>query len=445
MIRKIVIKNTPPYLDGDQIIEPKHINFIFGLNGSGKTTVSRYLRSPESDTFADCQIDWQNNPLYCSVYNSDYVKDNFSESSIPGIFTLGEENIEIKNRIAELTSAIRAEKDKSEKLQKEIDGDGVAVGYQEKLKQHEATYVDLFWKVKQQFDKDESPLLLALEGSRGSKEVFKKNLLDQLAANKETTEAKDKLEQACSMLFGKNIESITPIQVPAFDELISFESVETLQKVIVGKDDVDIAGLIKKLGNHAWFKQGVSYLESSDGKCPFCQRDLDKGFTDQIAEYFDDTYNSAVAELKRLYERYVQTCETLFRQLNAIVLPPQFEKTDDYSDAIGSLKTIVDANKARLSEKASSPNIIVELETVNDISEHIKLLLNEANIAIQEHNRRIENIKEEKKSSGIRFGVIFSKRLQVTLQPISRKRVGFPLPFSKRRMRKVKQTGQFLQ
>lgn len=396
MIRKIVIKNTPPYLDGEQTIEPKHINFIFGLNGSGKTTVSRFLRSPEKDTFLDCRIDWQNTPLKCCVYNSDYVKENFSESSIPGIFTLGEENIEIKNRIGELTSAIRTEKDKSEKLQKEIYGDGAVVGYQDKLKQHEATYADLFWKIKQKFDKDKSPLLLALEGNRGSKEIFKNNLLDQLASNKETTEDKDKLEQACSMLFGKIIESISPIEVPAFDEIINFESVKILQKVIVGKDDVDIAGLIKKLGNHTWFKQGVSYLESSDGKCPFCQRDLDEGFTEQIAEYFDDTYNSEVAELQKLYDRYVQTCESLLRQLSAIVLPPQFEKTDDLSDAISSLKTIVEANKLRLSEKVSSPNIIVELETVKDTSERIKLLLNEANKAIQEHNRRIDNIIEEK-------------------------------------------------
>ncbi|MBO7448142.1 AAA family ATPase [bacterium] len=396
MIRKIVIKNTPPYFNGDQTIEPKHINFIFGLNGSGKTTVSRFLRSPEKNTFSECRIDWHNTPLNCAVYNRDYVKENFSESSMPGIFTLGEENIEIKNRIAELTSSIRVQKDKSENLQKEINGDGAVVGYQEQLKQHEATYVDLFWKIKQQFDKDESPLLLALEGSRGSKEVFKKNLLDQLASNKETYDDKDKLEQACSILFVKNIESIAPIQVPAFDELISFESVDTLGKVIVGKDDVDIAGLIKKLGNHTWFEQGVTYLELSDGKCPFCQRPIDEGFTNQIAEYFDENYNSMVAELKRLYERYVQTAESLLRKLNAIALPPQFEKEDELTISILSLNKILEENKSRLFEKASSPNVVVELETVKDVAEQIERLLNEANNAIQEHNKRIENIKEEK-------------------------------------------------
>ena len=396
MIRKITIKNTPPYLDGEQIIEPKNISFIFGLNGSGKTTVSRYLRSPQLDTFADCHIEWQSTPISCSVYNSDYVKENFSESSIPGIFTLGEENIEIKNRIDDLSAKIRAQKDKSEQIQKEIDGDGAVVGYQEQIKQLEATYADSFWKIKQQFDKDNSPLLLALEGSRGSKEVFKKNLLDQLVSNKEIIEGKDKLEQACTMLFGKSIESLVPIPVPNFDNIISLESTDTLRKVIVGKDDVDIAGLIKKLGNHTWFKQGVAYLESSDGKCPFCQRDLDEGFTDQIAEYFDDTYNSAVAELKGLYDQYAQSTELLLRQLNAIVLPPQFAKADEFADSILALKKILEANKSHLSDKVSSPNIIVELETVREASEQIKLLLNEANKEIQEHNRRIENIKEEK-------------------------------------------------
>ena len=47
MIKQIKISSTPPYIGDEQKIDAKQINFLFGLNGTGKTTISRFLRSQD--------------------------------------------------------------------------------------------------------------------------------------------------------------------------------------------------------------------------------------------------------------------------------------------------------------------------------------------------------------------------------------------------------------
>ena len=95
MIKKLSLKNVASYTDGEQTVEPLKVNFLFGLTGSGKTTLSRCIASPTDEKYHDCPISWDGSPIKCAVYNRDFVKDNFSET-VPGIFTLGEGTIETK-------------------------------------------------------------------------------------------------------------------------------------------------------------------------------------------------------------------------------------------------------------------------------------------------------------------------------------------------------------
>lgn len=72
---------------------------IFGNNGTGKTTLSRALKDKRIESISGESI----NNLNFVVYNVDYVKANFSENeNLPGIFTLGKDNIKIENEIKNL-------------------------------------------------------------------------------------------------------------------------------------------------------------------------------------------------------------------------------------------------------------------------------------------------------------------------------------------------------
>ena len=96
MIKKITISNEASYGKEPVVISDlKEINYFFGANASGKTTISRVLEKKKSN------IEWSNTPLECFVYNSDFVEKNFSENNvIKGIFTLGQDNTDIENKIS---------------------------------------------------------------------------------------------------------------------------------------------------------------------------------------------------------------------------------------------------------------------------------------------------------------------------------------------------------
>ncbi|WP_114949055.1 AAA family ATPase [Microvirga calopogonii] len=91
MIEGINVRNVATYdVKGQSLQAFKAVNYLYGANGSGKTTISRLLA--DSSKFTDCEVKWAGMmPINCLVYNQDFVEANL-HSHIPGIFTLGTED-----------------------------------------------------------------------------------------------------------------------------------------------------------------------------------------------------------------------------------------------------------------------------------------------------------------------------------------------------------------
>lgn len=396
MIKRIKISNTPPYLCGEQVIEARHINFIFGLNGSGKTTISRYLRNSEHSCYCDCLTEWDGLPIECAVYNRDYVDDNFSESSIPGIFTLGEENIEIQEQIKQYVTSIKELEEQRSELQRQLEGNPTG-GLTAELQALETSYADKFWEEKQLLDRTSSPLQLALEGFRGSKEAFKKKLLSEYSVNTSELMEKAELESLCTQLYNAKAEKSASLKIPNFNSLYTLETSQILKKVIVGKADVDISRLIKKLGNDSWFRQGTNYIEQSEGVCPFCQRPLEKDFLDKVAEYFDKTYLEDVQEIDRLYAEYNHVSGAVLSEVISIIEnPSSFINLDLLNAAYQELKNTVEGNRRRLLDKKNAPNMVILLDSTEPVSNKVARIIRDANDAIAKYNERIDHIKDER-------------------------------------------------
>lgn len=67
MIRKINIKDVASFNASDHIMDDLgRVNFIFGANGSGKTTISRVLSHP--DNYPSCDITWENARFKNAMY-----------------------------------------------------------------------------------------------------------------------------------------------------------------------------------------------------------------------------------------------------------------------------------------------------------------------------------------------------------------------------------------
>ncbi len=116
MIEKINIKDIATYDKnvGVTIDNLKEVNFFYGTNGSGKTTISKVIANVSS--FKNCNIQWKNNlQLKPYVYNRDFIHQNFNVNDLKGIFTLGEDSVTTTKHIDE-------KKKEEEKIQNEIIG-----------------------------------------------------------------------------------------------------------------------------------------------------------------------------------------------------------------------------------------------------------------------------------------------------------------------------------
>lgn len=97
MIKTIKITNKATIKSME--FEPYQINYVFGGNGSGKTTISSFLDNKSNFTNGCLLNDSDSEVL---VYNKTFVESNFRDkNAIQGIFTIGESAVEALSFIEE--------------------------------------------------------------------------------------------------------------------------------------------------------------------------------------------------------------------------------------------------------------------------------------------------------------------------------------------------------
>ena len=110
MINKITLKKVACFKEATSLDTDKKVNLIYGLNGTGKSTFSEFLRNIVShdEKFSNCSIETDNsedNMKLSSdeqilVYNEKWVKENFYQSpTLKGIFSLSQGNATAKGNI----------------------------------------------------------------------------------------------------------------------------------------------------------------------------------------------------------------------------------------------------------------------------------------------------------------------------------------------------------
>lgn len=97
------IQINPPvatYEDATRLSNLRRINYIFGFNGTGKTTISRVIA--QAHGHEHCRLVWKGGvELERMVYNRDFIDSNFNQDGpLQGVFTLGENQVEADREIA---------------------------------------------------------------------------------------------------------------------------------------------------------------------------------------------------------------------------------------------------------------------------------------------------------------------------------------------------------
>ncbi|MFS0647145.1 ATP-binding protein [Siminovitchia sp. 179-K 8D1 HS] len=387
MIKKIKIKDIATYDSEGIEIEMNKINYIYGSNGTGKTTISEFLRN--SQRFHSCRIEWiQNSSDYdLFVYNRHFVQENFNVyNEIKGIFTLGKESADILKQIDEKTKDIKKHNDRIETIKDHIKEK------EDRLKSLKDDFMEKCWELKTKYD---TIFQEAFIGLRAQKKKFMEKCLVEAKNNDGEIYTYEKLIKRAESVFKGSQEKINIIPNVDYDKL--FEENQIFKTIIIGKKDIDIAKLISNLNISDWVQQGHNHIEYTNGICPFCQQELPVAFKEKLDEYFDESYTQQIQYLNSSIEKYKRETIGIIEKCRLLKdedIP--FINKEKITALFEILNTTYRENIQLLDKKRKEPSRIVELSSISNCLEQINAEIEMANTQISELNRIIENIKEEK-------------------------------------------------
>ncbi len=395
MIESITIESIATYASTPvRLSGLSQFNYLFGSNATGKTTVSRIIADEAS--FPTCSVTWKGGTkLQPMVYNQDFVERNFTQSAeLRGVFTLGEKQVDTLAKIATAKGELDALSRRIETLTQGLQGADGTGGKTGELATLEAGLKDKCWAQKQKHD---AKLQGAFEGYRNNAERFKSKVLQELASNTATLQTQANLEKKAESVFGQTPTVEAAVAAVDTAKLIAHETNAILKKRVIGKEDVDIATMIQKLGNSDWVRQGRGFYDVNDGTCPFCQQSTTEAFAQSLTEYFDETFVADSKAIDDLATDYATDAARLQQQLAAIIAtPPKFLEVEKLKTEKELLDTKITVNIQRLAGKKKEASQVVELDSVGNVATAIKGLIDAANTQIAAHNKMVANLATER-------------------------------------------------
>lgn len=375
-------------------------NYVYGPNGVGKTTLSRFIFSSGEQEFKACHLGWKAGvSLQAMVYNREFLEKNLDPSTdMKGIFTIGETNIKA---IQEIEAAKKIRDNWSDKIPglkdnlEGMDGNGGKLGELIGLR---AAFKDKCWDQKKKHDA-EFQSAFAHYGVRGDTEKFLLRVLQEHKSNTASLETLAILTEKAQTVFGPTPVKEDPLVGVSVEALVSYEGNSVLVKKVVGRGDVDIAAMINKLGNSDWVKTGRLYFETSDGFCPFCQQLAPHTLEQSLMEYFDETFikdTQAISSLQTSYKASVEVAVATLKEL--VAGASRFLDIKALEAKLEVVKALVTVNLQRLEEKVKEPSVSIALDSMKGPLTEIDELIAVANEKIIKHNNMVAALGKERQN-----------------------------------------------
>lgn len=359
--------------------------FVFGPNGSGKTSISRALSDPSR--FPGTTPQWKNDaPLDVKVYNKDFVEKVIEQySRLEGVFLLGEENVEMRAALEAITGE-SGEKSKAETKKKRTASN--LAKHQAELASAKRRLTEDVWGKRSDLAPE---LTTAFEGFNGSKDRFVGRLLEAAAVVSDTTDSDEAvlIAEAQSVFNDQATEAsrFAPLAALKVDAIPGYD---LFSKRVVGSEDATLSDLVQRLGNADWVSAGRKFVEHADGVCPFCQQDTPTEFAHQLEELFDRSYENQVEKLQGFDETFTRQSEAILGTVRRVL-----EGHSRHLDAAAleapaaALELAVEKVRVSIQQKLASPSTAVALDDLTTDIEKINGVFTAANAAIDEHNTRV--------------------------------------------------------
>lgn len=360
------------------------VNFFYGNNGAGKSSIAHAIEEDDGVVWADGKSADDYDVL---VYNQDFINENFvNYGDLKGVFIFGEEDIEAKKRIAELTEEKKKKSDAKvtageEYKQKTAGVDAALAQFQEACFSKTAD-------IRKHFEK-------CMDGKKQ-----KRNFAEAVLGEKTPKEHDlSELERLYGVAFDDTARAYAEFKKAGATTYGSLPGKELLDKVIVSSSDTPFARFLKALGSTAsdWVRDGHTHFSgSAGGKCPYCQQKLPANFENEIAATFDAQYQQDIRDLGQFHATYSRETADIVRalQANTTDAMPSLD-LKAYQEKLSLLESKFEVNRQRIAEKVKEPSKTVSLEDTDTLLLEIGAMIDDINKLIKANN----DVVAAKKSS----------------------------------------------
>ena len=355
-------------------IAPTYINYFFGNNGTGKTTIAKAIKTGSGVIYAPGKAAADYLPL---VYDQDFIDANMrSYHNLPGVFTMNEANVKIQEQIDRKA----AEQKKAQKI--------YSYAFAEKDKKTKTRTALEKQLYKDCWDKTEELRTVfeaTQEGKKGSKQKFAEEVKRHSPIQHDVEELKRMYDSVYSSTAKRYDRFSVVSDVSALD---CISGCEILSLAIVNTSNTPFADFLKEVGSTEWMRQGHSdYHEKAGGKCPYCSQDLPQNFEEMLAASFDTQYQTNLQKLDAFLAAYRDTANALFVPLSR--LPDEVYPVIDtkpYHDKLTAVKAVIAENIEKIKSKVAEPSKISALDEVEPLLQELSDIISGFNRLIDANN-----------------------------------------------------------
>ncbi len=351
------------------------VNLFFGNNGTGKSTIAKAIMDNEGIAWAEGESSQDYDVI---VFNRGFIEANLSlQEGLKGVYTIGEENIEAKNKIQSL------QRQKTVKSNERV----IALDqYMEKKSESE--------NASNQFQND------CFRKGKSLRERFpdcfvgkkqKKTFAEAVLAQAPACQDMSSLERLYDAAYGKTSKIYPEFKKVRQPSSLWSHGKALLEQEIVVYGNTRFTRFIASLGPGAvdWVHHGHLHY-ARDGKCPYCQQELPLGFEEQLGNVFNVQYQQAMNALGKFqsdYARQTQDIENILKS-NTLDVMDSLCLTA-YQEKLSMVRNAFEVNRQRIAEKRRIPSKVVALVPTDDLIEAINGIIDGINDVIGSHNRAL--------------------------------------------------------
>ena len=413
MISKIVLNGVASYRKEAVLDTDKKVNLLYGLNGTGKSTLSEFLYNLTGERFSQCRVEGLEDYDTILVYNQKFVQDTFYEpQGIHGIFTLSKGNAEAQKVIDMASAEVKKLTEQKRKIEEKRNND------EQRHSNEIEEYKKQVWKIKTEYAGGDRVLEFCLDGLKGNKDTLFRHLVSIEKPDREIDYSVEDLKKEAQQLQGEaqSRQLLSKVLINVDD----IEQSELLSIVIVGNKNSSVAKVIEELGNSDWVNTGIKYvhIDGEKGVCPFCQqKTITQNFLDQISAYFDESYNQDKSQIEQMISSYDAEIQKAATSISVIKEDAFLEKKKtEIENLSANLISVSEQKLNTLREKAKNPSIQVSLQPIEEIITTINSIIEIANSEIEHYNQRIADIKGSKSKIRDKFWLVMREEYNSVIE-----------------------------